>query len=458
MTVYTVLRFEKLKTLEKAREAHQHVTRERETPNANPKGQVYWAISPMVDGGEGKLEEAIADRLAKLPPTKKKRRSDAVLCVQGVLSASPEYFSDPWDKAKLDAWLKVSVDWLKNEFGSNLVAVSVHLDETTPHLHCFTMPVDKNKQLCAKREFGKSRLRHFQTSYGKAVKHLGIERGIEGSTANHQGLKDFYKNIGKNVDPPTFGELTSFKLTGVMPDSVAVLIDKATAGDQARKTLKATEATLAKVDAERAKLRKDLEAANVIIETERAKNQELAAKYRTINLIEVVTALDCKPSPTKVTGRTSYVLPTAPGAIRRVEIFDNGKGFEIANGLGPTALREKGKNAIDLVKAAMGLDFDQALRWLAASFGVAAAANESVKDAKDNTLTKLHDVTKADLEPVETIKARLRLLRERSAKKVAPAAPVAAKNDIPSPVLAPVGPARGLGTPARGRNADGLSR
>lgn len=71
--------------------------------------------------------------------------------VQMVLSASPEYFRGPgqgpgeWDQAKLDAWRAATMTWLKGEYGADLVHVSLHLDEDTPHVHVLVVPTYERK-------------------------------------------------------------------------------------------------------------------------------------------------------------------------------------------------------------------------------------------------------------------------------------------------------------------------
>jgi hypothetical protein len=68
--------------------------------------------------------------------------------VQTVISASPEYFEDGnrgWDAEKLKAWRDETLKWLKKEYGSDLVHVSLHLDETTPHMHILVVPTYTKK-------------------------------------------------------------------------------------------------------------------------------------------------------------------------------------------------------------------------------------------------------------------------------------------------------------------------
>lgn len=72
--------------------------------------------------------------------------------VQTVISASPSFFalhddegSTGWDQVKLDDWVEVTMRWLKEEYGDDLAHVSLHLDETTPHLHILIVPTYERK-------------------------------------------------------------------------------------------------------------------------------------------------------------------------------------------------------------------------------------------------------------------------------------------------------------------------
>ena len=72
--------------------------------------------------------------------------------VQSVISASPTFFAlhddegfVEWDQDKLDEWVETTMAWLKKEYGEDLVHVSLHLDETTPHLHVLIVPTYERK-------------------------------------------------------------------------------------------------------------------------------------------------------------------------------------------------------------------------------------------------------------------------------------------------------------------------
>lgn len=63
-----------------------------------------------------------------------------------VLSASPIWFRDPgqgpgeWNNARVDAYAARAEKILRQRFGDDLVHLSLHLDEETPHLHAAILP------------------------------------------------------------------------------------------------------------------------------------------------------------------------------------------------------------------------------------------------------------------------------------------------------------------------------
>ena len=71
-----------------------------------------------------------------------KRRSDAVLCIEHLITASPTW--DGWGTEKETAFFEQSKKWLENKYGKkNVVSTTVHRDETTPHLVAYVVPVDE---------------------------------------------------------------------------------------------------------------------------------------------------------------------------------------------------------------------------------------------------------------------------------------------------------------------------
>ena len=57
-----------------------------------------------------------------------------------LLTASPEFYKKNTDE-KIDEWETASKQWLIEEFGDNVVQISTHFDEKSPHMHCIIVPI-----------------------------------------------------------------------------------------------------------------------------------------------------------------------------------------------------------------------------------------------------------------------------------------------------------------------------
>ncbi|MDD9838293.1 plasmid recombination enzyme, partial [Escherichia coli] len=166
--------------------------RERETPNADAERtpENYCSVSQSADEAMGKLRELLPE----------KRRKDAVLAVEYVMTASPEWWNEATPRQQAEFFAR-SEQWLENKYGKDrVVAAVVHRDEATPHLSAFVVPLTQDGRLSAK-EFigGRSKMRDDQSTYAESVKKLGLERGIEGSRATHQTVQHYYESINRGT-------------------------------------------------------------------------------------------------------------------------------------------------------------------------------------------------------------------------------------------------------------------
>jgi 5S rRNA maturation endonuclease (ribonuclease M5) len=187
-----VFRIEKLKSWGEVGAAGAHNLRLRETRNANPNVKNIEIVGPPP--GVSVVE------FAKEKLTGLTIRKNAVLAVEAIVSASPEYFrpKDParagyYEQEKLDAWRKEVEPWLKKNF-PHALSIVLHLDESTPHYQIIDLPLDAKGKLNCREKFGSpGKMAAWQTSVAKAMAPLGIERGIEGSTADHIKIGEFYQ-------------------------------------------------------------------------------------------------------------------------------------------------------------------------------------------------------------------------------------------------------------------------
>lgn len=185
----TILRFEKIKTFEALNLSNAHINRYMETPNADS------SIKNKKIFGSGNVVKDVKSRLNK---NGLKPRKNAVLCMEALLTLSPEYFTD--NKSIKDFTIGAS-KWLNDEFGENVLSVDLHLDESTPHIHAIILPITKDKRLSARDLFNKLTLKKFQKSYCNLMtEKTGIKFDYkEGSKAKHKDVKEYYEKVNKEL-------------------------------------------------------------------------------------------------------------------------------------------------------------------------------------------------------------------------------------------------------------------
>jgi len=197
---FAIMRCTKLSSFGSVAASLQHCFRERETLNADAT-----RLSKNEHAGANSSDAALSSLRSLLP---EKRRKDAVLCVEYLMSASPEWWHTA-SEAKQAEFFKQARDWLEKKYGADRVIVSsIHRDETTPHLSAFVVPLTSDGRLSAKDFIGnKSKMSADQSSFAKSVGKLGLKRGIEGSEATHTTLKEFYQWMGADVPEKSSVEL-----------------------------------------------------------------------------------------------------------------------------------------------------------------------------------------------------------------------------------------------------------
>lgn len=122
-------------------------------------------------------EESLSDRWKKRVGDQKIRKN-AVYSYEIILSFSPSATSS----IPVDSWAFDSARWLSAAFGGkeNVLDISVHMDEKTPHIHAVVVPLDKSGKLNAKHFTGsRQQLSELQDSYADAMKPYGLSRGTK---------------------------------------------------------------------------------------------------------------------------------------------------------------------------------------------------------------------------------------------------------------------------------------
>ncbi|MGK7949772.1 MAG: MobV family relaxase [Xenococcaceae cyanobacterium] len=329
----------------------QHTKRARETPNANPEIQNIRFIGKPETKDSPTLDTLVRQRIGE-----QTIRKNAVLCVEMLLTASPEYFrpDDPskagyYQSQRLKDFQKSVHQWLDEQYGDRIVRAELHLDEATPHIHAYLVPLDERGKLNCRGLFGgREKLSKFQDSYAEALAPLGLERGIKGSRAKHTDIKQYYAAVNKKPD-----------LTLDMETIQHQLADR-TRAIKEKETLKRTAQALAKEKEVLQQRLRDLEIRvhnqNRELENWKTKYTELASKVRDLPLEKVAYELGLNPDP-----KDKHKWQNEDHIIN----ITGSKFYDWKHTLG-------GGGAIDLVMHVNDCDFKQSVAWLNDRFGEGA--------------------------------------------------------------------------------------
>lgn len=218
---YAVLHLDKSPGNESAMTDHI----ERNVIHPNVDANRVYLNKELIEFPEGVTNrtEAIQYRLDNAGLSRKIGKNQ-VPVIRFMLSGTAEDMKRIEQEGRLDEWCQDNIDWLKKTYGAdNVVAATLHMDETTPHIHASVVPIvqgerrqkpNKKKQeqtddkpkrkykkknpnrprLCCDDVMAKAKLIEYQDNYGEAMNKYGLERGIKGSDARHITLTEFYRN------------------------------------------------------------------------------------------------------------------------------------------------------------------------------------------------------------------------------------------------------------------------
>lgn len=196
MSRYAILRTQKLKATGAVWRSLKHAFREQPTPNADPAKAAQNAHLGANSAAEAM--QRVRDRLPE------KRRKDAVLAIEYLITASPEAMQ-AMDARGRDAYFNDALKWLRERHGgANVVYAGIHRDESTPHMYAYVVPLDESTgRLNARKWLGghASVLSEMQTDFAEKVgaRH-GLERGIKGSRAKHERVSRHYGLVNQAAD------------------------------------------------------------------------------------------------------------------------------------------------------------------------------------------------------------------------------------------------------------------
>ena len=347
---HAIARIAKLKSGNIA-SSEQHTRRIRSVPNADPEIKNIRFIGQPDTSSSPNLETLVRERIGQ-----QTIRKNAVLCVEMLLTASPEYFrpDEPsragyYQPERLEEFQGAVHQWLDNNYGDRIVRAELHLDEATPHIHAYLVPLDERGKLNCRGIFGgREKLSLFQDSYAEALAPLGLERGIKGSRAKHTSVKQYYAAVNKTpdltLDKQTIQHQLADRQRAISETKVLKITAKSLAKDKEllQQRLRETETLLYNQGKE--------------LENWKTKYTELAQKVRDFPLDKVVYELGLDPDPKdKHKWQNEGHIINITGS----KFYD---WKELRGGGG----------AIDLVMHLNQCDFKQAVTWLHDRFGEGA--------------------------------------------------------------------------------------
>mgnify|MGYP001583470407 FL=1 len=120
-------------------------------------------------------------------------RKDAVILTSILITSDNEYFKI-LPQEDQEKFFKQTYEFLKEKYGKkNIVSATVHLDETTPHMHLCSVPLTEDGRLSAKILFNRKSLLQLQSELPKFLQSKGfdVQRGEAGSKKIHLDTQDF---------------------------------------------------------------------------------------------------------------------------------------------------------------------------------------------------------------------------------------------------------------------------
>lgn len=186
--------------VEKSKGGHtgigEHIDRLRQPQNADPSRAKL--NEDLIQPKSKNLTNDINARIDEGYKKKKAIRKDAVKALKVVLTGSHDQMKAlEKDKAKFTEWKEANLKFMSEKFGrENLVRFTLHMDETTPHIHAIVVPLTPDGELSTKKMLGGPKeLAQLQTEYANAMKTFGLSRGKENSTAKHTDIKEYYGRV-----------------------------------------------------------------------------------------------------------------------------------------------------------------------------------------------------------------------------------------------------------------------
>ena len=211
---YAVLHLDKAKGADSGMSAH--IERTIHPKNADPSRTHLNRELIQFPEGVTSRTQAILHRL-DTAGLKRKIGKNQVQAIRILLTGTHEDMVQIEKEGRLDEWCQDNIDWLQKTYGiDNVVSVVLHMDESTPHLHATVIPIVETERKRKKKEeevkrtyrkkapaprlsaddvMSRAKLKNYQNTYAAAMQKYGLQRGIDGSEAQHISTHEYYRSL-----------------------------------------------------------------------------------------------------------------------------------------------------------------------------------------------------------------------------------------------------------------------
>lgn len=120
-------------------------------------------------------------------------RKDAVVLDEWIISSDKGFFADMSSEA-VRGYFNTAVSYFGDLVGNDrIMYASVHVDESTPHMHMGIVPMTKDGKLSSKQVFDRNTLRKIQSEFPKYMQEHGykVVRGSEKSQRKKLSVDEF---------------------------------------------------------------------------------------------------------------------------------------------------------------------------------------------------------------------------------------------------------------------------
>lgn len=145
-------------------------------------------------------ERQIKDYVNENKSSKRGIRKDAVLCDEWIITSDKEFF-EKLSQERTREFFETAKNYFAENYGeSNVAYASVHLDESTPHMHLGIVPM-ANGKLSSKAMFNREELKHIQEDLPKYMNEHGfdLQRGKRDSREQHLSVADYKEKMGREA-------------------------------------------------------------------------------------------------------------------------------------------------------------------------------------------------------------------------------------------------------------------